>query len=285
MALFSPRAEYGHVGLLLEPSKTPSEAGSVSSLMYFKGIREISYGMTLVALQWQANESAVTTFSAILSIVRIGDGLVVWLNGGDELRCLFNPLGKQHQPMTRAVICCASPIRLLVSQDPAAVSIQTPYGLLLGRHHPQSITQVMRVLDHGSLALGLDLLGSRRKCSHSTRLILALGYDNDRLALDQLSAPSEIVVHLLVHLVLWYTLGRAVGRQSATSGGKSRSHEGGAREDEADSTTVYANARKGLGEAMDESEVGNEDSCKVLLEEDGCRVENVEGVAVGKLHA
>lgn len=36
---------------------------------------------------------------------------------------------------------------------------------------------------------------------------------------------------------------------------------------------------------MDESEVGNEDSCKVLLEEDGCRVENVKGVAVGKLHA
>ncbi|KAF0643413.1 hypothetical protein FPSE5266_05199 [Fusarium pseudograminearum] len=86
MALLSPRAEYGHVGLLLEPGKTPSETGYVSPLMYFKGIREMSYGMTLVALQWQGNESAVTAFSAILSIVRIGDGLVVWLNGGDQLR-------------------------------------------------------------------------------------------------------------------------------------------------------------------------------------------------------
>ncbi|KAM0498253.1 hypothetical protein ACHAP8_006337 [Fusarium lateritium] len=86
MALFSPRAEYGHVGLLLEPGKKSSKTGSVSPLMYFKGIREMSYGMTLMALQWQGNESAVTTFSAILSVVRIGDGLVVWMNGGDELR-------------------------------------------------------------------------------------------------------------------------------------------------------------------------------------------------------
>ena len=86
MALFSPRAEYGHVGLLLEPSKIPTESGFVSPLMYFKGLREISYGAALMALQWQGNESAVTTFSAILSMVRIGDGLVVWMNGGDELR-------------------------------------------------------------------------------------------------------------------------------------------------------------------------------------------------------
>ncbi|CAG7555366.1 unnamed protein product [Fusarium equiseti] len=86
MALSSPRAEYGHVGLLLEPGKTPTGPGFVSPLMYFKGLREISYGAALMALQWQGNESAVTTFSAILSVVRIGDGLVVWMNGGDELR-------------------------------------------------------------------------------------------------------------------------------------------------------------------------------------------------------
>ncbi|KAH7241590.1 hypothetical protein BKA59DRAFT_478853 [Fusarium tricinctum] len=86
MALFSPRKEYGHVGLLLEPSRNTNETGAVSPLMYFKGLREISYGLTLMALQWQSNESAVTTFSAILSLVRIGDGLVVWMHGGDELR-------------------------------------------------------------------------------------------------------------------------------------------------------------------------------------------------------
>ncbi|KAF4960662.1 hypothetical protein FGADI_831 [Fusarium gaditjirri] len=86
MTLLSPRKEYGHVGLLLEPGKTNTEGGFISPLMYFKGLREISYGLTLMALQYQGNESAVTTFSAILSFVRLGDGLVVWMNGGDELK-------------------------------------------------------------------------------------------------------------------------------------------------------------------------------------------------------
>ncbi|KAI0382811.1 hypothetical protein F5Y04DRAFT_44130 [Hypomontagnella monticulosa] len=96
MALVSPREEYGHVGLPLEsqvttvptppsPDSSPIN-GSASPLMYFKGIREISYGATLVALQFQENESAVTTVAAILSLVRLGDGLVVWLWGGDKLR-------------------------------------------------------------------------------------------------------------------------------------------------------------------------------------------------------
>ncbi|KAF4950915.1 hypothetical protein FSARC_13051 [Fusarium sarcochroum] len=86
MAILSPRKEYSHMGLPLEPPKLAQDSGAVSPLMYFKGLREISYGLTLMALQWQGNESAVTTFSAILSGVRIGDGLVVWMNGGDELR-------------------------------------------------------------------------------------------------------------------------------------------------------------------------------------------------------
>ena len=93
MALLSPQNEYGHVGLPLESQATApaargsnSEGGFASPLMYFKGIREISYGLTLVALQRQHNEGAITTFAAILSLVRFGDGFVVWLNGGDELR-------------------------------------------------------------------------------------------------------------------------------------------------------------------------------------------------------
>ncbi|RSL56267.1 hypothetical protein CEP53_006851 [Fusarium sp. AF-6] len=89
MALYSPRKEYGHVSLPLESSATHLtglEAGGVSPLMYFKGLREISYGLTLMELQRQGNEDAVTTFAAILSIVRIGDGLVVWLKGGEELK-------------------------------------------------------------------------------------------------------------------------------------------------------------------------------------------------------
>ncbi|KAJ4181314.1 hypothetical protein NW755_011099 [Fusarium falciforme] len=89
MAIYSPRKEYGHVGLPLESLATrpaDHEAGGISPLMYFKGLREISYGLTLMVLQRQGNEDAVTTFAAILSAVRIGDGLVVWIKGGEELR-------------------------------------------------------------------------------------------------------------------------------------------------------------------------------------------------------
>ncbi|KAF4976035.1 hypothetical protein FZEAL_7253 [Fusarium zealandicum] len=89
MAILSPRKEYGHVGLLLESSRTHQsgfESGSVSPLMYFKGLREISYGLALVVLQKQGNESGITTFAAVLSLVRFGDGLVVWMNGGEALR-------------------------------------------------------------------------------------------------------------------------------------------------------------------------------------------------------
>ncbi|KAI5458723.1 hypothetical protein BGZ63DRAFT_51564 [Mariannaea sp. PMI_226] len=99
MAILQPRSEYGHVGLLLEPkhpavtddAPTPSRVdgasnGSVSPLMYFKGIRELSYGATMMALQWQGFENALMTFAAILSLVRFGDGLVVWLYGGKELK-------------------------------------------------------------------------------------------------------------------------------------------------------------------------------------------------------
>ena len=97
MAILSPRNEYAHVGLPLEsravassPS-TPSagsgtDSGFASPLMYFKGIREITFGLTLVALQGQANDEAVTTVAAILSLARFGDGLVVWLKGGEDLR-------------------------------------------------------------------------------------------------------------------------------------------------------------------------------------------------------
>ncbi|KAI0834816.1 hypothetical protein F5Y06DRAFT_148611 [Hypoxylon sp. FL0890] len=99
MGVLSPRKEYLNVGLPLESHATATATsppaqqhddtisnGFASPLMYFKGIREMSYGMTLIALQQQANEGALTTFAAILSLVRFGDGLVVWLHGGDELR-------------------------------------------------------------------------------------------------------------------------------------------------------------------------------------------------------
>ncbi|KAI1413631.1 hypothetical protein F5Y13DRAFT_27174 [Hypoxylon sp. FL1857] len=94
MGVVSPRKEYHNVGLPLE-SYTPAtptahhdgpSGGFASPLIYFKGIREMSYGVTLIALQQQANERALMTFAAVLSLVRFGDGLVVWFNGGPELR-------------------------------------------------------------------------------------------------------------------------------------------------------------------------------------------------------
>ncbi|CAM1505965.1 Fc.00g116020.m01.CDS01 [Cosmosporella sp. VM-42] len=95
MAVFSPENEYTHVGLPLESRANPSAThglgsagalGLASPLMYFKGLREISYGLLLVTLQRQGNQDAVTTFAAILSLVRFGDGLVVWLHGGESVR-------------------------------------------------------------------------------------------------------------------------------------------------------------------------------------------------------
>ncbi|PNY21031.1 Uncharacterized protein TCAP_07292 [Tolypocladium capitatum] len=79
MAIPSPRNEYGHVGLPLE-SGAAGAGGVASPLMYFKGIREITFGLTLVALQRLGNEEAV------LSLARVGDGLDVWLHGGEALR-------------------------------------------------------------------------------------------------------------------------------------------------------------------------------------------------------
>lgn len=89
MATFSPRAEYGHVGLPLEGSddqerKKRLGGGSVSPLMYFKAIREFSYGATLVLLEYEGLERAVTTFAAVLAVVRLVDGWIVWEFGEEE---------------------------------------------------------------------------------------------------------------------------------------------------------------------------------------------------------
>lgn len=88
MAIAAPRSEYGHVGLRLEggSNKPEEDGGSVSPLMLFKGIRELTIGATLIALQLQGDEDAVTTFAAILSLTRLADGLVVWKHGGKELK-------------------------------------------------------------------------------------------------------------------------------------------------------------------------------------------------------
>ncbi|KAB8229768.1 hypothetical protein ETB97_001864 [Aspergillus alliaceus] len=89
--LSRPSDEYKRFGLPLEKSttghrRTIPTSGSVSPLMYLKGIREVTYGLALLAMQYQRQEVAITTLVAIFSLAGLGDGLVVWFFGGDELK-------------------------------------------------------------------------------------------------------------------------------------------------------------------------------------------------------
>ncbi|GJN70681.1 hypothetical protein ACCO45_005716 [Purpureocillium lilacinum] len=101
-ALLAPRREYARFGLPLETIAPvsvklsgPSGGGGgvgggdgsfASPLMYLKGIRELTYGAALLALQYQGNEPAVTTLVGVLSFAAIGDGFVIWAHGGRELQ-------------------------------------------------------------------------------------------------------------------------------------------------------------------------------------------------------
>lgn len=84
MALVYPLQEYRNIGLPPEGHK--AGPGEVSPLMYLKGIREMTFGTTLLALQFQQQETALTTVAAILSVTRLGDGFVVWFKGGAGLK-------------------------------------------------------------------------------------------------------------------------------------------------------------------------------------------------------
>ncbi|KAI4866728.1 hypothetical protein F4820DRAFT_241073 [Hypoxylon rubiginosum] len=89
-----PREEYGRFGLPLEPAPrhqkdgtTPTDtAGRASPLMHLKGIREITYGLALGTLQYLGQEDALTAMVGIVSLAGLGDGIIVWLNSGPELR-------------------------------------------------------------------------------------------------------------------------------------------------------------------------------------------------------
>ncbi|PWY75998.1 hypothetical protein BO94DRAFT_473795 [Aspergillus sclerotioniger CBS 115572] len=92
-AIGRPGPEYPRFGLPFEHAATvPTHAnhspppGAVSPLMYLKGIRETSYGLALIALQYQGQDTALTTFAAILALTAFADGLLVWRHGGDTLK-------------------------------------------------------------------------------------------------------------------------------------------------------------------------------------------------------
>ncbi|CEL01501.1 hypothetical protein ASPCAL01083 [Aspergillus calidoustus] len=116
--LFRPEAEYPRFGLPLEPppalttttttrsgtsnrstslsgppSPTATSTGTVSPLIYLKSIREITYGLALLALQYQGEERAITTLAAVISLAGLGDGFVVWAFGGERRGTALNHWG------------------------------------------------------------------------------------------------------------------------------------------------------------------------------------------------
>ncbi|KAJ5587140.1 uncharacterized protein N7459_002905 [Penicillium hispanicum] len=92
-AILRPVHEYERFGLPLESTTSgvgrrsqPPLAGAASPLMYLKGIREITYGLALISLQYAEQDDAVTILAAVLSFAGLGDGFVVWGYGGDKLK-------------------------------------------------------------------------------------------------------------------------------------------------------------------------------------------------------
>lgn len=93
-ALLRPRQEYARFGLPLDSAQSLAKGGPqtteilvaspISPLIYAKGIREITYGLALIGLQYQGNVAGVTTVAAIIALAALGDGFVVWLHGGNR---------------------------------------------------------------------------------------------------------------------------------------------------------------------------------------------------------
>ncbi|KAI0844671.1 hypothetical protein F5Y00DRAFT_266300 [Daldinia vernicosa] len=85
-----PEVEYRRFGLPLEPAHrqkhNTGDEEYASPVIHLKGIRETTYGLALGALQYHGYDGAVTIMTAVMSLAGLGDGIVVWLYGGDEAR-------------------------------------------------------------------------------------------------------------------------------------------------------------------------------------------------------
>lgn len=97
LGIVSPKKDYEVFGLPLEsPSPTPSLSdektvsapgdGTISPYVYAKGLRDLTYGLLYCRLQAQGHDAAITTLTGILCLTALGDGLIVWLCGGDKLK-------------------------------------------------------------------------------------------------------------------------------------------------------------------------------------------------------
>ncbi|KAL4967036.1 DUF4267 domain-containing protein [Aspergillus stella-maris] len=112
-AFIFPEKEYPRFGLPLEPPAPASESasasstdstssittndiqprGTVSPLIYIKSVREITYGLALIALQRQGQEKAVTILAGVISLAGLGDGFVVWILVADRRGTAINHWG------------------------------------------------------------------------------------------------------------------------------------------------------------------------------------------------
>ncbi|CAK7204004.1 hypothetical protein SEUCBS139899_006755 [Sporothrix eucalyptigena] len=81
LSVLAPATDYAVFGLPLEAS-TSSSTGAVSPMTYAKGIRDLAFGLTYFGLQYYGLDFAITIFSAVLCVVALGDGLVVYKYGG-----------------------------------------------------------------------------------------------------------------------------------------------------------------------------------------------------------
>jgi hypothetical protein len=99
-AVVNPKDEYARFGLPLEPRTSsssekpanryrPGEDGGVSSWIYLKAIREASYGLTLIGLQYTGNEEGLNVVLAVTSAVALGDGFLVRACGGKYRHKMF----------------------------------------------------------------------------------------------------------------------------------------------------------------------------------------------------
>jgi hypothetical protein len=85
-----PEADSPRFGLPLDGA---SETGTVSPLIYVKGMRETTYGFVLVALHTRTKKQPITTVAAVISLVGLSDGLVVWRYGGNRRTKAWNHWG------------------------------------------------------------------------------------------------------------------------------------------------------------------------------------------------
>ncbi|PVH68755.1 hypothetical protein DL98DRAFT_662032 [Cadophora sp. DSE1049] len=92
ISFLSPTTEYKIFGFPLPttpvaPSPSASSASTpptpqISPYVYAKGIRDLTYGLTVFIFQLQGQEPAITTFTCIVCLAGFVDGVLVWRFGG-----------------------------------------------------------------------------------------------------------------------------------------------------------------------------------------------------------